>query len=70
MLTWHNPFGLPSAFWMLLSRGLKQEKLHQQEPQLVQYIQYVSQLSQVRQTNEADIKMKGEIIMILVVGVQ
>jgi len=55
---------------MLLSRGLKQEKLHQQEPQLVQYIQYVSQWSQVRQTNEADIKMKGEIIMILVVGVQ
>ena len=48
VLTWHNPFGLPSAFQMPLSRRLKQEKLHQQEPQLVQCIQHVSWWSQVR----------------------
>ena len=42
-LTWHGPFGLPSTFWMPLSRKLKQEKHHQQEPQLVQCIQHVSQ---------------------------
>jgi len=31
VLTQHDPFGLLSAFWMPLSRRLKQEKLHQQE---------------------------------------
>ena len=42
VLTRHDPFGLPSAFRMPLSRRLKQEKLHQQEPQLVQCVQQVS----------------------------
>jgi len=71
VLTQHDPFGLPSAFQMPLSRRLKQEKLHQQEPQLVQCIQHMSRWSWVRhkQTNEADIKMGGEIMMILVVEV-
>jgi len=48
VLTRHNPFRLPSVFWMPLSRKLKQEKLHQQEPQLVQCVQHVSRWSQVR----------------------
>jgi len=48
VLTRHDPFGLLSAFRMPLSRRPKQEKLYQQEPQLVQCVQHMSRWSRVR----------------------